>query len=288
MNAVSSASSSPPNPPDDVRVDHTKPYIWKDQVRIDFQIWPISKIVSLKSETVLAAWGKLHAASLEWYKSNRNIRTELKGLDANHMGEEFYPDRKLIASGHPNRGLEKHTFRNLLWIRCPLIVDLSNHPPQYVPTCKDRPGGSDALRIELAEEKNKGSWKEYNYNMFVAQSSRVFERIHVSDWPDGYIIPIATLDELCVRIENSSQPMVFFHCDGGYGRTGILITALIIRRRIREGMLTQSNFFEALHRLLFRLREERSNFFVTNGVQFELLCHYGDVLLLRKAETGKL
>jgi protein tyrosine phosphatase len=74
------------------------------------------------------------------------------------------------------------------------------------------------------------------------------------------------------------QPL-WIHCFMGVGRTGTLITALILKEKRRE--LTQENLQETLVNIIISCRKERAAEFVQTPVQAELLYQYGLSLIAR-------
>ena len=65
----------------------------------------------------------------------------------------------------------------------------------------------------------------------------------------------------------------------GRGRTGTLISALILKNLIGQGKITLENFDQKFIDLILKLRTERSKYFVHADTQFDLLFQYGQNLL---------
>jgi protein tyrosine phosphatase len=191
-------------------------------------------------------------------------------IDGNRVSMDLY-DRELIAMTHPDHQPSAYQFYQMLWKTNCLIVDVRNTIPNYVPKTKT-PVVKTSYQLKLVEENPGDHLSEYSYEMSepFGDTKRI-QRLHFHQWPDDGVIALSQLDQLCERIEQTSQPCIWIHCWGGVGRTGTLCHALIQRKRIREGRIERPQLSDQLDQLILLLRTRRGKRFVASPAQYELL-----------------
>lgn len=97
--------------------------------------------------------------------------------------------------------------------------------------------------------------------------------LHYRKWLDGRTVPLSELDFLVSECRKAKELLI--HCIGGVGRTGTLITALALHNKISSGELHPKEFnVQDLKDLLYKLRKQRSDSFVGEVQQFDLLYQY--------------
>ena len=134
--------------------------------------------------------------------------------------------------------------------------------------------------------------KKYTYNVSgtipgVGNVVRPVVRYHFNDWPDGGDLPLDKFNEVISIAESLGGEPTLVHCRAGVGRTGCVITALLLKEKILKGTITTENFFEKLVELVLQLREKRGPSFIQTERQWNLVCNYGLTLLDERERAKK-
>ncbi len=114
-------------------------------------------------------------------------------------------------------------------------------------------------------------------------------RYEVTHWKDKSSIPLTDLQKLVSLIEevmtkrreHFPQPRLWVHCQGGVGRTGTLVTALVLQQIFTNQSpqkRNQQEWPDILKETILSMREERSSWFVHTEEQFQLLSQYASFL----------
>ncbi len=109
-------------------------------------------------------------------------------------------------------------------------------------------------------------------------------RLHYADWKDFQSISLTALDTLVQEAETISpnpKNLVWIHCRAGAGRTGTLITALILKEKIKSGGINKENLEDSLIDIILKIRKQRGPSFVQQESQLDLLRQYADFLLTK-------
>jgi protein tyrosine phosphatase len=210
---------------------------------------------------------------------------EGKFLHANEVGMG-HSKRLFIASQAPHK-TEHPTFWQLALRRdCLTIVDLVKTEEAYK---MDSPYYPGEVGETIYYEKEKVSVTllsvedcVHTYKVTDGQKTKTIKRYHYVNWPDQGVVPLESFKTLIQRVETLSSnddQMVWVHCRAGVGRTGSLITALILKEKIRSGEMIRDNVDEDLINLILELRQQRGGLFVQTREQFGLLREYANFLL---------
>jgi protein tyrosine phosphatase len=103
----------------------------------------------------------------------------------------------------------------------------------------------------------------------------------LEEWEDGTAV---NLDLFCAMID-LVEPHVgpnktcWIHCYAGLGRTGTMITALILKEHIMQRTITHENLKACITNIIYHLRRQRGPGFVYTYEQFVLLYSYAQKLL---------
>jgi hypothetical protein len=116
------------------------------------------------------------------------------------------------------------------------------------------------------------------YEITIPSETFTVPVLHYRDWNDGRAIPLESLDALVNYV--LSRPRIGIHCRAGLGRTGVLVTAVFIKFLIQKNQLSKETFtLEWLNALILSLRSQRSQNWVHQFEQYQLLYEYGLKLL---------
>ncbi|MDE3045389.1 MAG: dual specificity protein phosphatase family protein [Verrucomicrobiota bacterium] len=197
-------------------------------------------------------------------------------LSAHWIGKGW-TDRKIIAFQYPS---SQSDWEMMLQYRF-LIIDLTT--PHDLERVKREGGGAFYPTDSTPSPKFPIHYKgmkenRHLYRIKGPKDEAVIQRVHFDKWTDGWIVSINDLDQL-VNLCLSHKSGVMIHCYGGVGRTGTLITASILKEKIKKGELTKENLHPELLRLICDLRKQRAKLFVQTFSQFKLLHSYGSWLL---------
>jgi len=112
--------------------------------------------------------------------------------------------------------------------------------------------------------------------------TREIKRFRYDSWKDFSAVNLPTLQMLVKQVKTlvpNSDDIVWIHCRAGLGRTGTLITALILEEKIQKGEITKENLDVELVKLIVSLRKQRGPGFVQSQEQLDLLRQFAFSLL---------
>lgn len=120
---------------------------------------------------------------------------------------------------------------------------------------------------------------------FSQAAEQIVKLSHYHSWSDGRIIDLEKLDALVMKVieakKANESPII--HCLAGKGRTGTLITAVILKEEIAGQNtlgITKDNYKYKICQLVVDLRNNGGgSLFVSNRNQLELLFKYAEKLL---------
>ena len=98
-------------------------------------------------------------------------------------------------------------------------------------------------------------------------------RIHYTGWEDFGGATPETLDALVKKAEGFRGPITV-HCRAGVGRTGAFITALELKRRVKNGSIDPSNFIQVIEEIILTGRRHRGPMFVQTPEQVKTIFEY--------------
>jgi protein tyrosine phosphatase len=105
------------------------------------------------------------------------------------------------------------------------------------------------------------------------------KHIHYSNWPDHGAVGLEEFDKLVSKIsEKIGDKTCAIHCSAGVGRTGTLMTGLMLKHLANEGILNDGNIDKALETLIKQGRDDRGPMFVQTDAQQNLLRDYAKKL----------
>lgn len=205
-------------------------------------------------------------------------------LHANFMGKGV-SDRRLIASQYPYADVLAgggETFWSAVYEQSAAIVDLTGPRDlmqPYYPSEEQKEFVYPALQVAWISTQDKLSVYRVTPQ---GKEPRYIARMHYDTWPDYGVIPLEELQELIRRVTfmvpNPNDP-IWVHCRAGIGRTGTLVTALILKDQNNRKELKRENLGEQLISIILQLRSQRNFYFVQTQEQFKLLFDYALSLL---------
>lgn len=206
-------------------------------------------------------------------------------IHANKVGEGI-AQRMFVASQAPL--LEDYeTFWKAIFEVGAIIVDLTTLKDQtdgdvtkYYPDELNKKMQCGSISVKLIE----GSDDTYTYQITSTETGSVknVKRYHYADWKDFDAVSLSTLHTLVQKVETLSphiKDLVWVHCRAGVGRTGTLITALILKEKIEGGEINTENLVTSLETIILELRKERGSAFIQQESQLNLLCQYAHFLI---------
>ncbi len=230
---------------------------------------PVIEITPVRFDDVECA--KATAVSIEYEDGSS------RPIHANRMGSRGLTDWKsLIASQYPY----VHYWDAIYQQTGPcLIVDLTRKgegEPLFYPN-KWAAVQTDELKIRLIARNERISTYEIE-PVDPSKSMAIVRRLHFSGWPDRGVVSLDQLYALVSEIEHlmpdKKNSGVWVHCHAGVGRTGTLLTALLIKEMILNGTMNPQNLNEEVIELILTLRQQRSEMIVSNKEQFLLLLDF--------------
>ncbi|MCX6990764.1 MAG: tyrosine-protein phosphatase [Chlamydiae bacterium] len=221
-------------------------------------------------------------------------------LHANEVGKSINSHRPFVASQAP---LKKE--QNLFWQAIfrgdfniiDLTGELGRELPEphgvniYYPDKLNQILEFGAYQITLVEKNDFAIGGQiHRYKIIYGAEvegphriTKIVSRLHFTQWPDGGAITLPQLTELVESIEGfSSDPSspLWIHCLAGVGRTGTLITAMILKEKIKTaGIRNEVDLQNYLLKTILCLRTERGPRFVQSKEQVDLLYQYAKSLL---------
>lgn len=205
----------------------------------------------------------------------------------------------LIAAQYPH---ENNAARELFW-RCAFlhgsIIDLSqSNEPEVTPYYPLGEGESKhygsmhitCKTIGLLHQNMPDIFHIFydvtDYTQTTPQTKQI-SRTHYCGWKDHTHTSLDRLSLLVDLIEENPFEQQIIHCRAGVGRTGTLITACNLKKRILNGSVTRENLNSSIVTITANLRLMRGPFFVQKPEQLYQLVEYG-LRVLQELEEGRL
>ncbi len=207
-------------------------------------------------------------------------------LHANLVGEDVSA-RRFIAAQAPVEE-DYALFWESAWQQEGMIMDLTTAEDRdkgvtiYYPTTAEKTKIYGNFQVELVQESVEEGAKIYQYRMTHQETkeSKIIQRVHFDQWLDFNAVSLDHLKTLVAILEkDESGKTPCIHCRAGVGRTGTLITAFILKEKIKNKEIHAGNLESALMDLILKLRRQRGEYFVQQPVQFKLIRDYGKFLL---------
>jgi len=224
-------------------------------------------------------------------------------LHANRVGVEK-TSRSLVASQAPLPSHFSLFWQALYELNAPIVLDLTsarehrdNPTYTYYPTKTEEPCiwsnllpkagvfGSVLVTLTKVDEK----LMSYTYAVVPLDAAghpvggpKEVTRYHFQAWEDAKGLKPSILDGILSQVEalpDSPARSLWVHCSAGVGRTGTLLTALILKELISQKKVTLENLETHLIKLIISLRTERGPHFVSNQEQLETLINYAQWLI---------
>jgi protein tyrosine phosphatase len=246
----------------------------------------------LKEKTLSAVENIDYLSSIEVHHRFQNIRCprqtaisiEDQYLHANRIGQGM-TQRILAASQAPLKE-DYELFWKAIFKNNFTIIDLTTAEDQltrgvteYYPNQLNQVINYGVMSVKLIQESD--DTHTYQITNTLTHEVKNINRYHYSDWLDFDAVSVASLHELVQKVELLSpdpQNGTLIHCRAGVGRTGTLITALILKEKIKDGSINGANLDTSLLNLIIELRKQRDPRFVQEQVQLDLLRQYADFL----------
>lgn len=250
-----------------------------------------------------------------WLHLEQKSQAQLKGLeflsksDLNHRFSDIRCPRKTAVSIagqylHANKVGGGVAQRAFVASQAPLVEDYEifwkaifegGHTIFDLTTIKDQMDGGVTKYYpdELNKTMKYGSMSvklievsghTYTYQIKNAETLVVknIKRYHYADWKDFGAVSLSALGTLIQNVETLSpnpKDLVWIHCRAGVGRTGTLITALVLKEKIECGEIDKENLVDSLEDIIVELRKQRGFAFVQQEAQLDLLRQYADSLI---------
>lgn len=252
-----------------------------------------------------------------WARLEQKTETQLRGLellpmaDVNHrFGDVYCPRATAVSVGgrylHANKvgegvaqrcfvasqapmEVEYETFWKVIFEKNPTLFDLTTLEDQvqggvtkYYPDRFDEPKACGALSVRLVGINRR----TYTYQIENTETRKVkwINRCHFAEWRDFNAVSLPVLQELVQEVETFSpdpNQLLWVHCRAGVGRTGSLITALVLKEKISRGEINRGNLDNALVDIIVELRKQRGATFLQRKEQLDLVRQYAESLLAR-------
>ncbi len=189
-------------------------------------------------------------------------------LHANTVGEGI-TQRSFVASQAPLVE-DYEIFWKAIFEGTPTIFDLTTIKDQtgggvtkYYPDKLNETMKCGSMSVKLIEI----SGRTYTYQIENTETGVVknIKRCHYADWKDFSVVSLPALHALVQEVETLSpnpKDLLWIHCRAGVGRTGSLITALVLREKIERGEINKENLDGSLVDIIVELRKQRGSAFV--------------------------
>jgi len=250
-----------------------------------------------------------------WGELGQKTEVQEQGLeflpakDLNHrFANVFCPQKTAILVGerylHANRVGEGIAQRSFVATQAPLeqdyaifwkaifengstIFDLTtiddqtkNGVTKYYPDQLNETMKYGSMSVKLVEINDR----TYTYQIENTETRTVknSKRYHYANWMDLSAVSLPILRELVQAVETLSpdpKEPTWIHCRAGVGRTGTLITALVLKEKMKRGEISKANLDASLVDVLIKLREQRGPIFVQTQQQLDLLRRYAESLM---------
>ncbi len=255
--------------------------------RVESVILPIAKLwTNLTNETKMQLAGiENHDPADFGHRFSGNIfcpKETAIGFHANKVGKGI-SQYSFIASQAPLPADFEIFWKSILSENCSTIFDLTGRKDaveKYYPNKLSEAKFYGSMSVQLVQVT--GNTYTYEVADSVKGIRAKVSRFHYADWPDFGVVTSEQLDELVRKVEEHSPnpaDLVWVHCRAGVGRTGTLITALILKEQIATGKITKKNLDVSLVEIVVGLRKQRGAFFVQQLAQLNLLREYATLLL---------
>jgi protein tyrosine phosphatase len=212
-------------------------------------------------------------------------------LHANKVGEGI-AKRIFIASQAPLKK-DNETFWKAIFESDSTIFDLTTLKDQreggvtkYYPNELNKTIKYGSISVKLIEVNGH----TYTYQAENSETGAVknIKRCHYADWIDFGAVSLPALCALIHEVETLSpnpKDLVWIHCRAGVGRTGTLITALILKEKIESGEINKDNLDNSIVDLIIELRKQRGPAFVQQKSQLDLIRKYGNFLIKQSSPS---
>ena len=178
-------------------------------------------------------------------------------------------------------------FWKAVFDRAPTIFDLTTIKDQkdggiikYYPDKLNETKTYGSMSVKLIQiSKNLSTYQIKNTQ---TGETKDIKRLHYTDWKDFGAVSESALHSLVKEVERLSpnpKNLIWVHCRAGVGRTGSLITALVLKEKIAKGIITKKNLDTSLIDIIVELRKQRGSAFVQQQAQLDLLRKYAYFLI---------
>ena len=212
-------------------------------------------------------------------------------LHANNVGEGIITQRSFVASQAPLKD-DYEPFWKVVFRDEPIIIDLTTMKEQssgevtkYYPDELNKTMENGFMMVTLIKKS------DYTYIYQIKNNrtgvNKEITRFHYVDWGDFSAVPLLALRELVQEVEtlsSNSKDLLWIHCRAGVGRTGTLITALVLKEKIGCGEIIKENLDDSLVDIIVNLRKQRGPAFVQKWEQLDLLRQYANFLIVEKTK----